>query len=532
MLVTELLKKNARLYSDDIALVSVESNGLIPFDDTSYAAHRCAITWREFNEKANQVANFYNGIGIGKGNKVGMLMRNCIEWLPVYFGIIKSGAVAVPLNFRYQTSDIIRSVKFTGLDALVLDCKCVDQIEKGLTELSRIRSYIFIGEEESCPAFARYVKRTFGQSAKDEPNHHFAAKDDVAIYFSSGTTGEPKAVVYTHGTLEAACMREQSIHGQTNADCFICIPPLYHVGAKFHWIANLLVGAKGILLLGFTVPTFFEVMAREKVTIAFLLLPWAQDILLGLDTGTLKLENYSLGHWRLLHMGAQPIPPKVVRRLNTYFPQLDYDSSYGLTESGGPGCLDLGINNFKKSGSIGRPVAGWKAKAVDCNGREVKEGKIGELLVKGANMMRCYYKNETETMAVKVDGWLHTGDMVKKDSDGFYYLVDRKKDIIIRGGENIYPVPIENFLRSHELVKDVAIFGLPHCRLGEAVVALVELNPGTSCTENELLEFCKSLPKYQRPQKIIFGNVPRNPTGKIEKSKLRKQYASENIFFL
>jgi acyl-CoA synthetase (AMP-forming)/AMP-acid ligase II len=215
--------------------------------------------------------------------------------------------------------------------------------------------------------------------------------------------------------------------------------------------------------------------------------------------------------------------------LKTYFPNLDYDISYGLTESGGPGCLNLGINNLHKLGSVGRPAPGWRAKIVDDKSNETKQGEPGELLVKGPHMMRCYYKDKVTTNSVLVDGWLHTGDVAKKDSDGFYYIVDRKKDIIISGGENIYPVQIEVFLRAYKPVKDVAVFGVRHRRLGEVVVALVELNPGTSCTEEELLEFCKSLPKYKRPRKIVFGDVPRNPTGKIEKFRLREKYSAENL---
>lgn len=527
MLVTELLKKNAALYGDDIALVTVDSDGLIPFDDTSYTSHRSSITWHEFNEKANQVANFYNAIGIGKGSKVGIMLMNCIEWLPIYFGIIKSGAVVVPLNFRYETAEIIWSVNFADVDALILGPRCINQVQMGLKELTRIRSYVFVGSEELCPDFADSFTLAFGKSSKSEPNNHLSAEDDAAIYFSSGTTGAPKAVVYTNGTLEASCKLEHSNHGQIRNDSFICIPPLYHVGAKLHWMGNLLVGAKGVLLLGFTVPAFFETMSREQVTIAFLLMPWAQDILQDLDSGTLKLEGYSLEHWRLLHMGAQYIPPSVVKRLRACFPQLDYDISYGLTESGGPGCIDLGMNNLDKLGSIGRPAAGWEAKIIDDNNEEVSPGEPGELLLKSPNMMRCYYKDEATTNAALEGGWLHTGDIAKKDSQGFYYLVDRKKNIIISGGENIYPVQIEDFLRTFKSVKDVAVFGLCHHRLGEAVVALVELNPGASCTERELLEFCNALPKYKRPKRIFLGNVPRNPTGKIEKVKLRRKYSGE-----
>ena len=529
MLVTELLEQNAALYGENVALVSIESDSLIPFDDASYASHRSSISWREFNEKANQVANFYNANGIGKGNKVGLLMRNCIEWLPIYFGIIKSGAVVVPLNFRYETADIVWAANFVELDALIFDQKCAKQVKMSIPKLPRLHSYIFVGPEKLCPPFAAHFKIAFDESAKNEPNHLLTPQDDVAIYFSSGTTGIPKAVVYTNATLEASCILEQHNHGQTRDDCFICIPPLYHVGAKFHWMGNLLVGAKGVLLLGFTVSAFFEAMSREQVTISFLLFPWAQDILLSLDSKKLMLSRYSLVHWRMIHMGAQPIPPSVVTRLQSYFPQLAYDISYGLTESGGPGCFDLGANNIRKGGSIGRPSAGWKAMVVDDCGKEVRPGEPGELLVQGSAMMRCYYKNEAATRSALTDGWLHTGDVVMEDADGFYYLIDRKKDIIISGGENIYPAEIEDFLRLHESVKDVAVFGIHHCRLGEAVVALVELNPGAFCTERDLLDFCSILPRYKRPKRVLLGKVPRNQIGKIEKAKLRSRYAKFNF---
>lgn len=526
MLVTELLRRNASLYAGDTALTTVEAGGLIPLNDDSYAARRRTCTWLEFNDSANRLANYYRGMGIGKGNKVGLLLMNSLEWLPIYFGILKSGALAVPLNFRYTAEDIVRSANYAELDALIFGPRCAEAVSKGLDRLPEVRSFLFVGSKEQRPAFAADFRQVDECSA-EEPPCDFTGRDDAAIYFSSGTTGAPKAVVYTHATLEAACLREWNHHGQTRDDNFICIPPLYHVGAKLHWMANLLVGARAVLLLGFSVPAFFEAMSREQVTIAFLLLPWVQDILLNLKNGALKPGNYSLEHWRLMHMGAQPIPPCVVRQFRDYFPCLDYDISYGLTESGGPGCLNLGTAHFDKLGSVGLPAAGWAAKVADCSGKELGPGLPGELLLRGPGMMRCYYRNEAATRETLKNGWLHTGDMAKKDTDGFYYLIDRKKDVIISGGENIYPAQIEEFLRGHGAVRDAAVFGLCHKRLGEAVLALAELEPGASCTEEELLEFCRALPKYQQPFKILFGQVPRNPTGKIEKAKLRSRYAAE-----
>lgn len=528
MLVTKILKKNSILYKNEVALVSVNSYDIKPFDDTSYADNRFSITWYEFNTKANQVANYYNGIGIGRGNKVGIMMMNCLEWLPIYFGIIKSGAIVVPLNYRYETTDIVYCINLADIDALIIDQRCVNQVKMGLTDLNRIRSFVYVGNECLCPEFASYYKCVFENSMISEPSNILTNKDDVAIYFSSGTTGYPKAVVYTNGTLEASCIREQNNHGQTKNDSFICIPPLYHVGAKFHWLGSLLVGGKGVILNGFTVPAFFEVISREDITVAFILLPWAQDILLNLDNGELKKDKYSLKNLRLIHMGAQDIPPSIIKRLKSYFSHVSFDISYGLTESGGPGVINLGSNNLDKLGSIGKPAEDCEAKIVDNEGNEIDYGAIGELLIKGTCMMRCYYKDEFATNEALKDGWIHTGDMAKKDSSGFYYIMCRKKDIIIRGGENIYPASIEDFLTKHKFIKDVAVFGVYDSRLGEEIVALVELNPGATCTEKELLEFCKPLPRCKRPKKFFFGDVPRNPTGKIEKAKIRKKYSSIN----
>ena len=175
------------------------------------------------------------------------------------------------------------------------------------------------------------------------------------------------------------------------------------------------------------------------------------------------------------------------------------------------------------------PGFGWKVKIIDEKGKEVERGTVGELAVKGPGVMSCYYKNEEATKEVLHNGWLWTGDMAMQDEEGFYYLVDRKKDVIISGGENIYPVQIEDFLRAHNAIKDVAVIGLPDARLGEISAAIIELKPEAVCTEEEINEFCQDLPRYKRPRRIIFAEIPRNPTGKIEKPKLRKMYCAENL---
>jgi acyl-CoA synthetase (AMP-forming)/AMP-acid ligase II len=218
-----------------------------------------------------------------------------------------------------------------------------------------------------------------------------------------------------------------------------------------------------------------------------------------------------------------------VKRWKAVFPRHDYDTNYGLSESSGPGCVHLGTENLHKVGAIGKAGYGWKTKIVDDRGEPVPPGAVGELAVAGDGVMRCYYRNPEATAEILKGEWLYTGDMAKEDADGFLYLVDRKKDVIITGGENIYPVQIEDFLRACGQIKDAAVIGLPDHRLGEIVCAVIECKPGADCSEQDILAFCADLPRYKRPRKIIFAPVPRNPTGKIEKPKLRELYAGGSV---
>jgi acyl-CoA synthetase (AMP-forming)/AMP-acid ligase II len=226
-----------------------------------------------------------------------------------------------------------------------------------------------------------------------------------------------------------------------------------------------------------------------------------------------------------MHIGAQPVPPSLIRTWMKVFPHHEYDTNYGLSESTGPGCVHLGIGNLHKVGSIGVPGFDWEYKIVDNNLRQVKTSETGELMVKGPGIMKEYYKNPDATRSALIDGWLLTGDMARVDEDGFIWLVDRKKDVIISGGENIFPVEIEDFLLDNTAIQDAAVIGIPDERLGEIVGAVVQPKPGQEMTEEDVLQFCEGLPRYKRPRKIFFDQVPRNPTGKIEKPKLRKKYA-------
>lgn len=537
MPITDILEKNCRLYGDDVALVEI--NPEMPetkrttwkeFDliEPSRAAYyRREITWNVFNEKANRFANLLVERGIKKGEKVGILLMNCLEWLPIYFGILKTGALAVPLNFRYSADEIKYCVELAEIDILVFGPEFIGRVEEIADEISKGRLLYFVGD--GCPGFAEDYNAHTANCSSQSPKIDVNDDDDAAIYFSSGTTGFPKAILHNHESLMHAAKAEQNHHGQTKDDVFLCIPPLYHTGAKMHWFGSLLTGGKAVLLKGTSPKTILQAVSEEHCTIVWLLVPWAQDLLLALDNKELNIADYDLDQWRLMHIGAQPIPPSLIKHWKEYFPNHKYDTNYGLSESIGPGCVHLGVDNIDKVGAIGKAGYGWETKIIDEQGEPVKQGETGELAVKGPGVMTCYYRDPRATAEVLHDGWLYTGDMAMEDEDGFIFLVDRKKDVIISGGENIYPVQIEDFLRTNEAILDVAVIGLADHRLGEISAAIIELKPGVECTEEDIQEFCKKLPRYKRPRKIIFADVPRNPTGKIEKPKLREKYGATHL---
>ena len=533
MVITEYLERNARLYGAETALVEIN-----PSDERDQAAtwrelnliasahpdapYRRELSWRDFDRRANRFANLLLSRGIQRGTKVAILLMNCLEWLPIYFGVLKAGCIAVPMNFRYSSDEIKYCLDLADAEVLVFGPEFISRMNPISDSIPQVKTLFFVGHD--APAYAEDCIRLIGFCSSSAPPVMLEDTDDAAIYFSSGTTGFPKAILHDHRSLVSSCRTEQKHHSQSRDDVFLCIPPLYHTGAKMHWFGSLLSGSKAVLLRGVKPEWILRAVTEEKCTIVWLLVPWAQDLLDAIESGKISLDDYYLDQWRLMHIGAQPVPPSLINRWMKIFPHHQYDTNYGLSESIGPGCVHLGVENIHKVGAIGKPGYLWKAKIIDEQGNPVRQGEVGELAVYGPGVMKCYYKNPEASAEVLHDRWLYTGDMAREDEDGFIYLVDRKKDVVISGGENIYPVQIEDFLRAYDKIKDVAVIGLPDPRLGEITAAIIEIKEGLTCTEDEINLFCEGLPRYKRPKKIIFEHVPRNPTGKIEKPVLRERY--------
>jgi len=514
--ISEMLAKNATMYPEEPALIELKPSKEI----------RKEITWKEFDERANRIANALIDRGIGKDDKVIQWMMNSISWLEVYFGIIRTGAWAVPLNFRFSSGDLKYCADIAEAKAMILGEEFIERVIAIRSQLPTINDYIIVGQNS--PEDMYGLEDVISNSSSEPPNIELRGEDGCGLYFTSGTTGEPKPILLSHENMVCAAITENVHHHQKHEDNFVLLPPLYHAGAKMHWFGNLMVGARATILTEINPQYIFETVHKERGTIVWLLVPWAHDILVAMDKEELKKENYDLSCWQLMHIGAQPVPSTLVKHWKEYFLNMQYDTNYGLSEAAGPGCVHLGIENEHKVGAIGKSGFNWETRIVNGTGEDVAQGEVGELIVRGPGVMKEYYKNPEKTAETIKDGWLYTGDVARMDSDGFIYLVDRKKDVVITGGENIFPTEVEEVLHTHPKIYDVAIIGVPNERLGEIAAAIIDPKPGETLTEAEIFAFCEqNMSRYKSPRRIIFDRVPRNPTGKIEKPKLREKYCGQ-----
>ena len=511
MNMIDIIAKNARFYPQHTAFVEVRP----------VSQSRRSISWAQFDDRIHRLAGSLIANGISKGDKIFILGRNSINWLEVYFAVMATGAWAVPLNFRFEDESIQYCANVALPAAFLMDAEYAPRINAMRSQLSTVKNYFCIGDL----AGMQNIEALIDSVPAGRPE--VAIEDDAAcaLYFTSGTTGEPKPVLHVHKNLMCVAINEATNERWEQTDCMLMLPPFYHL-AIGHLLGCMLAGGTAIFLTEKVTPAYiFENISNERISMVFLLVPWAMDILQALDKGALKKEDYDLTCWRLLYMGAQPIPPSLVQRWLKYFPGMQFDNVYGLSETTGPGTLHLGIGNQAKIGAIGRPGLLWDVRIVDDQGEDVPQGQVGEIIVKGAGLMQEYYKNPALTAQTIRNGWLFTGDLGKSDEDGFIYFVDRKKDLVNSGGENIYPVEVEAVILRHPDVHDVAVIGTPDERLGEIVTAVIELVPGRVASEEEMTAFCEqNMPRYKRPRRFIFDQIPRSSTGKIEKPRLRAKY--------
>jgi acyl-CoA synthetase (AMP-forming)/AMP-acid ligase II len=499
---------------------------------TPTTGKRRTLTWKVFNQSINRVANYLRKeLGIQQGDYVMHLQNNSLEWLVSYYAIIKLGAVVVPLNFRFVGSDIKYAANVSSPKAFILGSEFLPVVEPVREDLTTVKNFICVGD-------------TIGEGmidyreleAYDDLSEALVDVDsdtDLAMMFTSGTTGKPKPVLHTHFSLNHTAIGNGMSYFVEKNDNYLFFLPLYHSGTMFLWAPFYATGATGTILRELKDPKWIiEALAEEKATDVLFVVPIAIAILNAIDKGDIKLEEYDLSAWKYMEIGAQPVPFDVMKRLVDVLP-CGVSNIYGITEGGGGGTFNLYPEEvLERPGSIGKPTFGVDARLVDFAGNEVAAEEVGELIFKTPRMMKGYYGNPEMTAETLKDGWLYTGDLLKTDADGYYYIVDRKKDMITSGGENIFPVEIEDALMEHPDIDDVACIGAPDERLVEVVMAIVQLKEGRSMTEEEVIEFAKTkLSTYKLPRVVKFDQVMRNPTGKLMKPQMREKYTGRKEAF-
>jgi acyl-CoA synthetase (AMP-forming)/AMP-acid ligase II len=493
---------------------------------------RRSLTWKQFNTEINRVANYLSKeLDLKKGDYVMHLQNNSLEWLVTYFAIIKLGAVAVPLNFRFVGTDIKFAAEVCDPTVFILGSEFLDVVQPIQKELGTVKKYICMGDTVPDDMIDYKTIEAYDDTAEalvDVDQHH-----NLAMMFTSGTTGKPKPVMHTHYSINNCAVGNGATFNAAQNDNYLLYLPLYHSGVKFVWFGYFARGACGTILREFKDPKWIvEAMVEEKARDVVFVVPIAVGVMNAIKKGDIKLEDYDLSSWKDVGLGAQPIPFEVLKGVSESL-GVRVCNIYGTTEGGGGGTFILYPEDaLRKPGSIGKPSFGVMAKAVDEQGNEVTQGEVGELIFATPRLMKEYYGNPELTAETIKDGWLYTGDLVTEDEEGFYFIVDRKKDMITSGGENIYPVEIEDALMESPKIDDVACIGAPDDRLVEIVMAIVQLKAGETMTEEEVIEFAKSkLSIYKIPRKVAFDQVMRNPTGKLMKPEMREKFTGRKEAF-
>jgi len=507
---------NAEKYpSREFAIESWPSKGL-----------RRVLTWKQLNEDSNKLANYLiKQCGVKKGDVVIHLLVNSLEWIVTYFGVIKTGAAVAPLNFRFASSDIKYAANVHGSEVLILGSGFLPKVQPIQQQMGHMKHYICVGED--VPPHMKSYQELMETGDAADVLLEMEDDDKCELMFTSGTTGPPKPVCHTHGSLFSIACGNGLSFNEGHSSVWCAAHPFYHSGSWFLGFPCYIAAGKYLMPMELEPGPLMKSLSDEKCTGGWLSVPTWSDVVEAMKSGDIEVGDYDLSHVRYIAIGAQPVPQSLFEDSKKIFPGIKFGNMYGTTEGGGGGSTYLYDEDIlRKPGSIGKATALMDAKVVDEKGKEVPRGKLGELVIKGPRLMKEYAFNPEMTARTVVDGWLHTGDVCYMDEEGYIFFVDRQKDLIIRGGENIYPVEIEDVLHRHPKIEDVAVIGCPHPRLVEIAIAIVQLKAGETMTEEEVVEFCQhaDLAKYKWPERVIFADVPRSSTGKVEKTKLRDKY--------
>jgi fatty-acyl-CoA synthase len=472
-------------------------------------------TYKQLNDRANRLANAMTALGVNHGDRVGILALNEPEYFDMYFGLGKIGAILVPLNHRLAGPEIEYILSDCDAKVLVFGkefAEVVDSIRNGISARDLIAVF------DDPPEWANSYECVIGEASGEEPEEEGGDDDTLTILYTSGTTGRPKGAMLTHTYYFWNSVNLMSTLGMDVGETTLIALPLFHIGALAGppWLVH--GGGKAVLLRTLDPKRFLELIQEEKVN-GFGSVPQLLDFLKLVP----DFEKYDWSSIKVILVYAAPVPVALIEEYAQA--GIKVRQLYGLTECNTATVLD-GENAIAKVGSCGKPFFHTEVRVVDDNDQDVGPEVKGEVLLRSPNMMKGYWNRPEETEAALKGGWLHTGDVGRLDEEGFLYIMDRKKDMIISGGENIYPAEIEDSLRHNSKILDVGVIGYPHEKWGEAVMAVVAVKEGEALTEAELLEWCQGrIGKFKIPKKVIFTEaIPRTPTGKILKRVLRDEY--------
>jgi len=484
------------------------------------------LTFREVDERVNRLSSALARLGVGPGDRVAILSLNCHQFYEFYYGVPQVGAVVVPINFRLPPHEVKYIVDHSGSRVVAVDQALLPVIEAVRANLDSVEHFILMGNE-SCEGYLSYEELLASGTAEfDAPE----VSDDelLGLFYTSGTTGEPKGVMLSHRNMLANIANSEGVYNYLPTDIYLHAAPMFHLAdgaAVFTHTAN---GATQAFIPRFEPKLVLETISRERVSL-IVLVPTMINFLLHQP----DIDSYDLSSLRHLTYGASPIAPDLLRRAMKVF-DCSFGQGYGLTEASplltvltADDHLCTDATGERRLASCGKPVPGVDVRVVKEDGSDAKPGEVGEIIARGPNIMLGYWKRPDATEDVLRDGWLHTGDLATVDEDGYIYLVDRKKDMIVTGGENVFSTEVEAVLYAHPAVKEAAVIPIPDEEWGEAVHACVVLRDNKQATAEDLTEFCRErLANYKVPHSIEFIEVelPKGGTGKILKKQLRERY--------
>ena len=489
-------------------------------DRTALIYENKRFTYRQFNQRSNRIAQALLSFGLQKGDRVATLLFNSLELVEVFMGAAKVGGVFTPINFRLAAEEVIYLVNHSDARVFAFGEEFFSLVGNILPHLPKVEKFISAGKAPF-PRAIEYEPLLQG-SRDDEPGFAVSEDDECQMLYTSGTTGRPKGAVLTHGNVLWNLVNMLLAREDKEGESALVTGPLYHAAAlNNHFLIRLALAGASVLMKHFDPRIFMEIIQKEKVNVISGA-PAMFHLLLNLP----DVEKYDTRSITRCTLGASTLPDESKKKLMKLFPNAGgiYDV-YGATEASPTVTVLKAADSFRKTACVGPAVPFLEVRIVDSQDREVPRGETGEIICRGPNVMKEYYKDPEGTAEALKGGWLHTGDIGRMDEEGFVYIVDRKKDMIISGGENIYPREIEELLYHHPKIREAAAVGIPDPLWGESVKAFVVLKTGMSMTEEEVIEYCKAhLASYKKPKVVAFvDSLPRNPSGKVLKNLLRER---------